>query len=115
VPDNGYCRCGWNIARLIGLDEAKEIPLYNSERSYNQLRFCHPPNDVPRLLWRAWIAVRPGVHNPHRRSTAKEIAHYLKTMCISDEASEWAAKKADQYYDDKIEFEEFVKAFRLGV
>ena len=105
----------WDKNFTFITDEAKEIPLYNSGRSYGQMCFCCPPDDVPRLLWRAWFAMRPGVHNPSRRATVKEIDEYLRAMCVSDEASLWAAKKADQYYDDKIEFEEFVKAFRLGI
>lgn len=96
-------------------DEAKEIPLYNSERSYGQMCFCCPPKDVPSLLWWAWTTMKPGMYSGSGRATVEEVAGYFRSLCISEEASLWAAKKADQYYDDKFEFEEFVKAFRLGV
>jgi len=105
----------WNRHLKFITDEANEIPLYNSERSYNQLRFCCPPKDVPALLWWAWTTMKPGMYSAYGRATVDEVAQYFESLCISEEAALWAAKKADQYYDDKLEFEEFVKAFRLGV
>ena len=106
-------------------DEANEIPLYDSKRSDNQMRFRCPPKDVPSLLWLAWTTMKPGwwarttmkpgMYSACVRANVEEVALYLGSLCISEEAAGWAAKKADQYYDDKIEFEEFVKAFRLGI
>ncbi len=104
----------WDKHLTFITEEIKEIPLYNSERSDNQFRFCCPPKDVPSLLWRAWIDMKPGIHNPNRKSTAEEIARHLRAMCVSEEAADWAARKAEEYYDDKIEFEEYVKRFRSG-
>ena len=102
----------WDRHLKFITDRGKRISMYNVERSDNQFRLCCPPDNVPRLLWRAWVAMRPGIHNPNRRATAEEIARHLRTMCISAEAAEWAAKKADEYYIDKFGFEEFVKTFR---
>ena len=105
----------WDRHLTFITEEIKEIPLYNSERSDNQFRFCWPPVDVPSLLWRAWTLMRHGAYNPNRRATVKEIIEYLRARCVSEEAALWAAKKADEYYDDKFGFEEFVKRFRQDV
>jgi len=102
----------WDRHLKFVTDKDKRIPMYNVERSDNQFRLCCPPDDVPRLLWMAWTAMRPGMHSPSGRASVDEIAEYLRAMCISVEAAEWAAKKADEYYIDKNEFEEFVKTFR---
>jgi hypothetical protein len=102
----------WDRHLKFIIDEGKEILMYNNERTDNQFRFCCPPENIRNLLWRAWGSMRPGMYSPYNRASIEEIAGYLRSMCVSAEAAEWAAKKADEYYDDKLGFVIFVKTFK---
>lgn len=103
----------WNKHLRFTTDEGEVVSMYNSERSDGQIRLCCPPDNVLGLLRQAWIAMRPGIHNPSRKATVKEVARFFRAMCISKEAAEWAARKADEYYDNKIGFEKFIKLFEV--
>lgn len=107
-----YKTLKWNRDLKFTTDEGKEISLYNNERTDSQFRFCCPPDTIRSLLWRAWGSMRPGMYGPYGKASVEEIAGYLRSMCVSTEAAEWAAKKADEYYDDKPGFVVFVKTFK---
>jgi hypothetical protein len=107
-----YKTLKWNRDLKFTTDEGKEIPMYNSERTDGQFRFCCPPETVYKLLWRAWIEMQPGMYSGYGKATAEEIAGSLRASCVSEEAAEWAARKADEYYKDKIGLEDFAKIFK---
>lgn len=106
-----YKALKWNRDLRFTTDEGKVISLYNNERTDSQFRFCCPPDTIRCLLWRAWGSMRPGMYGPYGKASMEEIAGYLRSMCVSAEAAEWAAKKADEYYNDKAKFVDFVKKF----